>query len=469
MTGTKLGWMIGLLLALPLAACAGHTVPETPADPELVLLSADLGNQFVVAGETSEVVARLRVGTRPMPNRRRPPLNMAVVIDTSGSMRGQPIEDAKAATLELLGLLADDDRLSIVAFHSETEVLLESTLLDPEARGRARDAIGHIEAHGTTDMAGGVTAGLQQVLLNRAGESINRVVLLGDGIPNDASTIPNLARSAGSNGVAISALGLGLDYDETLMGELAQLSGGHFHYLENSDTVASVFHDEVVRLERVVARNAAMTLQPGPGVIISSVVGQQMAGERTSLSIALGDISEGETRDIIVRMRVPARREGSVVELLDARLNFIDAVDEAGALRRDVFLGADATTSDEQLTAGRNDEVMHAAEQATAAEATIQAIRVVRQGNMAEARRMLEETQRRMSKNGGAANHAYAASVAAFAAELDAAEAEPKSAPPSSDDGARSDAPRPMAPATAPSMERRLREAHEASMDVLGY
>jgi len=113
--------------------------------------------------------------------------------------------------------------------------------------------------------------------------------------------------------------------------------------------------------------------------------------------------------------------------------------------------------------------VIQAAEQATAAEATIQAIRVVRQGNMAEARRMLEETQRRMSKNGGAANHAYAASVAAFAAELDAAEAEPGSAPPSSDDGARSDAPRPMAPATAPSMERRLREAHEASMDVLGY
>jgi len=105
---------------------------------------------------------------------------------------------------------------------------------------------------------------------------------------------------------------------------------------------------------------------------------------------------------------------------------------------------------------------MQAAEQATAAEATIQAIRVVRQGNVAEARRMLEETQRRMSKNGGSASRAYSASVAAFAAELDAAE-EPAST--ASDDG---DAPRAPAP-TAPRMEQRLREAHEASMDVLGY
>jgi len=357
--------------------------------------------------------------------------------------------------------LSDGDRLSIVAFNSETEVLLESSVLDADVRARARQAIDGLEARGTTDMAGGLSAGLQQVLAHRSDDAINRLVLLGDGIPNDASAIPNLARSAGGRGIAISALGLGLDYDEALMGDVAQLSGGHFHYLESSEAVASVFRDEVVRLERVVARNASLVLQPGPGVIISSVVGQQTPGGRSTLSIALGDIAEGESKDVVVRLRVPAKREGSAVELLDARLSFIDAVDDAGSLRRDVFLGADATASEEQLASGQNQDVMNAAEQASAAAATIQAIRVVRAGHLAEARRMLEETQRRMSKNTGSANRAYTSSVAAFVEELEDAEATDADRAPTLESGEPAPAP--------PRMERRLREAHEASMDVLGY
>lgn len=451
-----------VLLGLVVGACGGQAevVVEPPVDPDLVVLEADLGNEYVPAGEPSEVVARLRVSTRAMPNRQRPPINLAVVIDTSGSMRGQPIEDARGATLELLDLLEDTDRLSIVAFHSRTEVLLESSFLDAEARATARGAVESIEARGTTDMAGGLSAGLQQVLANSTSELINRVVLLGDGVPNEASAIPNLARSAGGHGVAISALGLGLDYDETLMGEIAQLSGGHFQYLEESEAVAGVFREEVLRLERVLARNVSLTLQPGPGVSILSIVGQEAPGGGATLSVALGDIAEGETRDIIVRMSVPAKRDGAAVELIDATLNFVDAVDEAGALARNVFLGADATGDQAELLAGRNTEVLQAAEEATAAAATIQAIRVVREGNMAQARQILEENQRRMSKSGGPLNRAMASSIDAFAQELDDMEAAESAEEPGSA--------QPTAPAP-PSMERRLREAHETSMGVLGY
>lgn len=459
--------MWGMLLGLVLGGCGGQAevVVQPPADPELMLLEAELGNEFVSAGEPSEVVARLRVTTRAMPNRRRPPINMAVVIDTSGSMRGQPIEDARGATLALLELLEDTDRLSIVAFHSRTEVLLESSLLDAEARATARSAVEAIGASGTTDMAGGLSTGLQQVLAHRSDEAIHRVVLLGDGVPNEASAIPNLARSAGGNGVAISALGLGLDYDETLMGEIAQLSGGHFQYLEQSAAVASVFREEVLRLERVLARQASLTLQPGPGVSILSVVGQQAPGGGVALSVALGDIAEGESRDIIVRLSVPAKRDGAAVELLDATLHFQDAVDEAGALTRSVFVGAEATGDDAVLVAGRNMEVLQAAEEATAAAATIQAIRIVREGNVAEARLMLEETQRRMSKSGGPANREMSSSIAAFAEELD--DMEPEAEEASAEPGSVRVAPRPS-PAPA-SMERRLREAHDTSLRVLGY
>src|SRR5262249_45373335 len=159
---------------------------------------------------------------------------------------------------------------------------------------------------------------------------------MSDGVPNDPAPVLPLADAAGQRGISITSLGLGPDYDETLMGAIALRSGGRFHFVKESAAVAEVFRDEVLRLHRVVARNMVLTLLPGPGVQVQGVVGQ--AGDPRT--IALGDLGEGEQRDVIVRLAAAGRREGATIEMIDGVLSFDDAVNGAGRCERRVWLAA---------------------------------------------------------------------------------------------------------------------------------
>jgi Ca-activated chloride channel family protein len=378
----------GALLAI---ACGGAQVRPEGQDPELVVLEGELGNEFVLGGTESDVLSRIRVQTLPLTNAPRPPINLALVVDTSGSMQGDPISDARAASLALLDMLRPEDRLAVIAFHSETEILLPSTRLGGADTSELRERIGGMRAQGTTDLAGGLQKGLEELVRNFEPEGINRLVLLSDGVPNDASPVLPLAQAAGERGIRISALGLGLDYDETLLAQVAQTSGGHFDSIENSTDVAGVFREEVLRFERVIARNLSLELRPGPGVSITGVVGQPANVGAGVVRIPLGDISEGEHRDIIVRAHAAARRAGANVELFDAVLTFEDAVQNAGGLERRVFLGARALETEEQVEAGRNEDVERAAAQMVAAMTTITAIQQAREGQVEEARRVLDQ------------------------------------------------------------------------------
>lgn len=390
----NLGWLIAMGAALALSACGGAQTPGEGEDPEVVTIEGALSNEYVQAGEASNLVSRIRINSATLENAPRPAINLALVVDTSGSMDGDPIAHARAASLELLDTLRPEDRLAVIAFHSEAEVLLPSTRLEGADVDELRDQIGRMQAAGTTELAGGMRMGLEELVRNFEPEGINRLVLLSDGVPNDASPILPLAQAAGERGIRITALGLGLDYDETLLGQVAQLSGGRFHYVAESSMVAGVFHDEVLRFERVLARNLTLTIRPGPGVRIDSVLGQTSGGASGAVQVRLGDLSEGEHRDVIVRLHADPRNSGAAVELLDAVLHFDDAVANAGQLERRAYFGARATQDQAQIEAGRNPEVERAAAQMMAAVTTVRAIERARGGNIDEARRILAEAER---------------------------------------------------------------------------
>src|SRR5262249_49922339 len=155
-------------------------------------------------------------------------------VDTSGSMEGRAIADATTASKLLVDSLKDGDRLSVVRFDSTAEVLAASTELDGQSRTDIKKKLNALSARGTTDMEAGLRMGIAQVSAHLNPQGINRVVLLGDGIPNEESAITGLVQSARSSGISITSLGLGSDYNESLMGTIAQLSGGKFHYVEDS-------------------------------------------------------------------------------------------------------------------------------------------------------------------------------------------------------------------------------------------
>jgi len=413
--GSARGGMVSaavMVCVLALCACGGTDVAAEVADPGAIVMEGTLGNRFVTAGQPSTVLTRLRIGTRSLANLARPAINLALVVDTSGSMDGRAIADARTASLALLEQLADGDRLAVVVFHSRTELMVPSVVLDDETRADARTKISAMASSGTTDMANGLRVGLEELLRNYQEGGVNRLVLLGDGVPNDAAPIAALAQAAGERHIAITSLGLGVDYDETIMGQIAQLSGGHFHYIENSNTVATVFRDEVLRLQRVVGRNAVVTLTPGPGVRIESVVGQVVSQNNGSVSISIGDVSEGDSRDLLVRLNADGRRAGANVELVDAVMTFDDAVAGAGRLERRVFLGAKSTASETEITTGRNEEVERDAARMQAAATQIQAIALARGGELDAARAALDGAVAEARQRAAATNDQYLAAEA---------------------------------------------------------
>lgn len=444
-----------LALAMILSACASAQRPRS-RDPGLVSLSAAAGNRFVPSGERSEIVARVRVDVQAATDRRTS-VNLALVIDTSGSMEGQPMEDARAAALALVDALRDGDRLAVVSFDSRARVVSQSAPLDAETRARFRDRIRAMRARGTTDLAGGLRMGIEQLAPAWSNGGINRVVLLSDGVPNDPEGIEQMARAAGARGITITALGLGADYDETLMGHVAQLSGGRFHYVEDSSRVAEVFRDEVLRLQRVVAREAVATLTPGPGVEILGVVGLASSRRDDALQVSLGDLTEGEQRDLVLRLNVPSRREGASVELLDAALTFRDALDNAGRLERDAFIGVRATRDTAQREGGRDRDVEASAASATLAAGTLEVIQAARSGEIAQAQARMEQLldqARNASTYRSRHLERQAASVASLGEALRAMPSRAPAAP-----GVQAAPPPPMPSA--------VREAHDEAMSVL--
>ncbi|MGE0784103.1 MAG: VWA domain-containing protein [Sandaracinaceae bacterium] len=474
-----IGFFGFLCIAIAMAGCGGTQHGGEGDDPEVVMIEGALSNEYVAAGEEADVISRIRVTTSALENAARPPINLALVVDTSGSMDGDPIAHARTAALELLDTLHGEDRIAVIAFHSETEVLLPSTRIDGANIEELRAQIGAMRAAGTTDLGGGLRVGLEEVVRNFAPEGVNRLVLLSDGVPNDASPVLPLAQAAGERGIRITALGLGLDYDESLLGQVAQLSGGRFHYVAESSMVAGVFRDEVLRFERVLARNLILSLRPGPGVRVDGVVGQANATGNGGVQISLGDLSEGEHRDIVVRLHTSARNSGAAVELLDAVLQFDDAVANAGRLQRRAYFGARATGDAAQIESGRNEEVERAAAQMMAAMVTVQAIQQARGGNITEARAILAEAERqaRMAPQDEAISaqvadmrvlrEALPSMAPGYAFEDDSVTgemAEPEPYRGESTGGSSGSAP---AAAPAPPPAAAIRRAHDRAMSVL--
>jgi Ca-activated chloride channel family protein len=388
---TKLS-ALSVVAALGVAACGS---PKTEgaallADPNLVKFEGVTSNTHLLADAPGEMLVRLTITSNELAAADRPPINLALVIDTSGSMEGEPIANARKAAAEVVSKLRDGDRLAVIAFGSEGEVLIESKELSSLQRAAVLGRIQNMEARGTTGMTAGLHLGLVELNKNKRPDRINRLVLLSDGIPNQPASVVGAINQAKQLAIPVTALGFGLDFDESLLTRIAQTTGGSFHYVEKSDQVAEVFVKEVARMTRVIAQNMSVHLTPGPGLTIVDVFGAEVGRHGPAAAVNLGDISQGERRELIVKLAASGRRDGATIELLDAVLSFDDAVAGAGNLKRKLFLSARSTADTDAIAQGADQSVELSAARASAASVMVNAVALARAGQLPQAQQMLE-------------------------------------------------------------------------------
>jgi Ca-activated chloride channel family protein len=386
-----------------------------PVDLEL---DWQLANNLVPANSGSEMIARIRVEAPEALDLPRPPARVVLVVDTSASMKGDAIEGAKQAAMVLVDSLSDGDIFSLVVFHSRSEVLMSATLIGDESRAAAKAEIERMQAWGTTDLGGGLRLALDQLSmapvsmasadgngLVAAGPGVwtgggpdpsvlERVVLLGDGVPNDPSQIAALTQQFAARGAQITALGYGLEYDEVLLASLAEQTHGHFRFVEQPDAVATLFRDEVLHIQRTVARDLRLALGLGPGVSLIEVVGHvpQWNPNSARNEVALGSISEGQTHELIVRLAVGPHHDGATVELSDLELAFTDVYTGTGNRFEQSFLAATASADETALLSGRNLEIARAGARARTSAATLQILALARGGALDQSKQLLAES-----------------------------------------------------------------------------
>ncbi|UBV44097.1 VWA domain-containing protein (plasmid) [Deinococcus taeanensis] len=277
------------------------------------------------AEQTTTLTLLIRIHPAPVAAQAaRPDLNIALVIDRSGSMGGRPLHMAREAAVAAVRQARPTDRLSVVAFDDHVDVVVPSQLVgDGEAIIRA---IRTIDARGSTNLHGGWLEGATQVATHLTPRALNRVVVLSDGQVNagvtDTQAIATHVRGLTQRGVSTSAIGLGEHYDEELLLAVANAGDGNFEHVEDAARLPTFFEEELQGLTRTTGRVVSLGLEPNPefGVTVGEVLNPF---ERNSFGrLQLPNLVDGQPLDVVVRLHVPrlTRRPGDTVGVTRVRL-----------------------------------------------------------------------------------------------------------------------------------------------------
>ena len=282
-----------------------------------VTVRATLARPFLAATTTPQLAyALLEVQPSLVVAQVRMPVNVCFVLDRSGSMKGEKIERVRQAVSMAVDMLDTQDLASIVIFDHRTEVLVPS---GPVSDRRAVQAqVSRIRDAGGTKIAPAVEKGLREIEKDRAG-AIRRLVLITDGQTEHEDDCLRRAEDAGRLGVPITALGVGKDWNEDLLIEMANRSSGTADYIARPDEITEYFQNTVQKAQNAAVQNAVLNLRLVQGITPRAVwqviplinnLGYQPISDR-DVSVPLGEIESGQGRTLLVEFLVDPRPVGS--------------------------------------------------------------------------------------------------------------------------------------------------------------
>ncbi len=316
--GLALSTLVGAFLLAPRLIAPPKT-PEPIAAPKSAAslthlvygdgtleVTATLDRGYLAAGSLENVW--MDVAIKAAGVQTRAPLAAVLVIDRSGSMSGDKIDDARQAAERFVQGMTDGDMLAIVTYGSDVSVDLPFVTLDSAAKTRALGIVRRIEEGGGTNIDGGLLAAKSQLAAANLAGKVARVVLVSDGRPTEGdrrvATLTGHTGALRATGVTTSTIGLGLDYNEDLMEAMAVDGGGRYHYLKNGSQMAQVLDAELQHGRNVVASNVKLHLPRAlaAGLNVLGAPGQKDVGNTDKLVVDVGDLAAGEERHVLVKI-----------------------------------------------------------------------------------------------------------------------------------------------------------------------
>lgn len=318
-----------------------------------------LGQGAVLANGTRRMLAEVRVTAAEDAVRatERQPVALSIVMDVSGSMCGEKIEQARGAVRQLVERMRDGDQVAVVTYDHET------TMLQPLSRvGSVRQElygrIAAIQCRGGTVIPQALERGAQ-ALEGAPSTLVRRLVLLSDGLDGSGQSVEMVSgaiRSRATAGIATSALGIGSDYDERFMTAVADAGRGNYEFLASGDQLQRFLHRELDEAGATVVDGVEAIVSLPPGTRIRGVHGAEMQGDGAQRRIAFGPLFAGDSRRAVLDLEVDAGSPGAIGALA-ARVAYRTVSDTRRHELEPVGVGIRAAISEAEVAASRDEAI----------------------------------------------------------------------------------------------------------------
>lgn len=431
-------WVVPGLGGRPLAP---SSTDARPTDGPLTL-RARFDQRALLRGEAQERALVIQVEAARVQTDRDTPVNVALVVDSSGSMATDGrMGHARRAAADIVRGLGGDDHFALVSFADHATTLIPaSRVQDPRALERSLE---RLDPMGGTALYEGLEAGIRA--LDRPDlTGVRRVVLLSDGManlgPSDTPSLAALAASRVHEGISVTGIGLGLSFNEDLLAAVSDAGGGRYRFADQPEELGALFTEELRQMSQLAAAETWLELSLGPAVEVLEVYGYAATPTGDGLRVFLGDIHGGESRKLVARVRV----RGGDAPLGQASIRY-HTPDDGAPHEAHAALEARWTDDASAAAASLDNEAATLAAQAEAGARLAESAAAWSEGRGAEAEETLRAVQRALSREAARTGQR---SLVEDAARI----------------GASADAFGASAPAADPG-RRALKEAKEAARD----
>lgn len=403
---------LATLCLLPSLTIAEASEKVAANDDGLKLsLNARPAYSVLKAGEKQTAWMRVGLtGFHLKPEGERAPINVAIVLDRSGSMQGEKIEKAREAAINALDLLKPADIVSIIAYDTDVNVLVPATKLTDKEQ--VKGVIRGIQANGNTALFGGVSKGAAEVRKFLDDKHVNRIILLSDGLANVGPSSPGELGELGSSlkkeNISVSTLGLGSGYNEDLMVNLAGKSGGNHQFIENASELASIFRREFDEALSVVAQEIDLKIEIPEGIRPVRVLGNAADINGQSVVTRLAQVYSDQQKHVVIEVEIPAAmavagtdgNDGAKsVTLANVAVTYANMCNhKSESLEGNIVVSF--SNDDEKVKGSRDNAVMADVVALLANERNKLATQFLDQGDIESCRRTLQENAFYLSTNG---------------------------------------------------------------------
>ena len=366
-----------------------------------VLFQTSISHPSLLGGERQRTYIKVDLtGFKFEQEAERAPVNVALVLDKSGSMNGEKMEQAKSAAIQAVELLNERDKLSIITYDSNIEVLVPVRAVTNKRA--IQNKIRDIQASGGTALYAGVVTGANQLREYLHESGVHRVILLSDGQANEGPDTPaelgNLGATLIKDNISVTTIGLGLGYNEDLMVQLAMRSDGNHNFVEHADMLAGVFNQEFGDVMSVVAQDVKVRIDLNDGFRPIGVQGREASISGQLVEVGLNQLYGEQEKYVLLEIETDPEERNGEHEVATVSLSYKNMVTENEDQFANTIL-AQFTNSREQVEEDLDAETMVSAIEQQAVLNEERAIELRDQGLRNEAEALLRQNVSYLKEN----------------------------------------------------------------------